>query len=133
MLFAKRLKENRGQAVVETAIVLPVILLLLFAILEFGQVLNEYLVLTAAAREGARTAAVSDDTAARAAVNEAVTNIRKTGLQITIEYPGGLRQQGKPVAVTVTKPVEVSTPMIKELIEPELLITGKSVMRVEMP
>lgn len=132
MFIGKLLKQNKGQAVVETAIVLPVVLLLLFAILEFGQVLNEYLVLTAAAREGARTAAVSDDAAARTAVTQAVTNIRNTGLQISIEYPGGLRQQGRPVTVTVTKPVEISTPIIKELIAPSL-ITGKSVMRVELP
>ncbi|WP_425059622.1 hypothetical protein SCACP_02140 [Sporomusa carbonis] len=137
MNITRYLKQNRGQAIVETALVLPVIVLLLFAILELGQVINEYLVLTAAAREGARTAAVSDDTAARAAVDDAVAGISKNGLTVKIEYPGGKREQGKPVIVTVSKPIEVTTPMIREIIDRAFpvtaLITGRSVMRVELP
>ena len=132
------LTNNRGQAIVETALVLPIIVLLLFAILEFGQVINQYLVLTAAAREGARAAAVGDDTAARIAVADSVASISNNGLTVSITYPTGLRQQGKPVTVIVSKPIEVTTPMIKDIIEsafaPDLpVITGRSVMRVEQP
>jgi Flp pilus assembly protein TadG len=43
----------------ETAVVLPVLLLLILGILQFGIVLNNYMTLTDAVREGARTAAVS--------------------------------------------------------------------------
>lgn len=132
------LTDNRGQAMVETALILPVILLILFAILEFGMVLNQYLVLTAAAREGARTAAVSDDTAARVAVNAAVASISTIGLQVNIAYPGDKREQGKSVTVTVSKPIEVTTPVIKDIIASAFapdapVLTGRSVMRVELP
>lgn len=138
MKITHYLKLNRGQAMVETAIVLPVVILLLFAILEFGLVMNQYLVLTAAAREGARSAAVSDDTAARAAVNDAVASISNSGLQVNIAYPGGKREQGKSVTVTVSKPIEVTTPMIKDIIDSAFapdapMLTARSVMRVELP
>ncbi|MDF2568560.1 MAG: TadE-like protein [Sporomusa sp.] len=138
MNVTRYLKQNRGQAMVETALVLPVIVLILFAILELGLVMNQYLVLTAAAREGARTAAVSDDAAARVAVNNSVASIGNSGLQVDIAYPGGKREQGKSVSVTVSKPIEVTTPVIKEIIdsafapEPPVL-SGRSIMRVELP
>ena len=41
------------------AIVLPLLLLILFGIIDFGMLLNRQLLLNQAAREGARTAAVS--------------------------------------------------------------------------
>jgi Flp pilus assembly protein TadG len=132
------LTNNRGQAIVETALVLPIIVLLLFAIVEFGQIFNQYIVVTAAAREGARTAAVSDDAAAQSAITDTVSSINSTGLVVSIVYLGGKREQGKSVTVTVSKPMEVTTPAIKEIIDsaftagPPMLI-GRSVMRVEQP
>lgn len=138
MNTASHLKQNRGQAMVETALILPVIVLILFAILEFGTVMNQYLVLTAAAREGARTAAVSDDTAAQAAVNAAVASISTIGLQVNIAYQGDKREQGKSVTVTVSKPIEVTTPVIRDIIASTFapdapVLIGRSVMRVELP
>lgn len=138
MKIFRYLKQNRGQAVVETAMMMPILILLLFGILEFGQVINQYIVLTAASREGARTAAVSNDTAARTAVADAVANINNNGLTVTIAYQDGIREQGKSVTVTVRKPIEVNTPVIREIIESAFapdpaVITGRSVMRVEQP
>jgi Flp pilus assembly protein TadG len=52
-------RDQQGQAVVEFAIIVPLLALLLFAILQFGIVFNNYLTLTDAVRAGARKAAVS--------------------------------------------------------------------------
>lgn len=138
MIIRHYLNNRRGQAIVETAVVLPIVVLLLFSIVEFGQILNQYLVLTAAAREGARTAAVSNDAAAQTAVTASVASIQNDGLAVSIIYPDGKREQGKAVTVTVSKPLQVTTPIIRELIEqafaPDLpIITAQSVMRVEQP
>jgi Flp pilus assembly protein TadG len=48
--------EDRGlgQSLVETAIVLPILLLFLAAVVDFGRAFDAYIVLTNAAREGAR-------------------------------------------------------------------------------
>jgi Flp pilus assembly protein TadG len=51
--------SDRGAAVVEFAIVLPVLLLLVFGIIDFGRALNAQIALTQAAREGARLDALN--------------------------------------------------------------------------
>jgi Flp pilus assembly protein TadG len=50
--------RDRGTAAVEFALVLPLLLFILFGIIDFGRALNAQIVLTQAAREGARLAAV---------------------------------------------------------------------------
>jgi Flp pilus assembly protein TadG len=54
------MKTRRGQALVEFALVLPVILLLVVGMLEFARAWNLHQALTDATREGARRAAVAD-------------------------------------------------------------------------
>lgn len=54
-----RLSRQKGLAAVEATIVLPVMLLMMMAIGEFGRLLYEYNTLTKAVRAGARTASVS--------------------------------------------------------------------------
>jgi Flp pilus assembly protein TadG len=51
-------RSERGAAAVETAIVLPILLLLCFGIIDFGRALDAKIQLTQAAREGARVAAL---------------------------------------------------------------------------
>jgi Flp pilus assembly protein TadG len=48
---------DRGAAAVEFALLLPVLLLIVFGIIDFGRALNAQITLTQAAREGARLAA----------------------------------------------------------------------------
>jgi hypothetical protein len=51
---------RKGQAVVETALVLPILLVLMFAIAELGLYMYDYVQATNCAREAARRAAVRD-------------------------------------------------------------------------
>ena len=53
------LTGDRGAAAVEFALVLPLLLLLVFGIIDFGRAYNAQVTLTQAAREGARLAALS--------------------------------------------------------------------------
>lgn len=52
-----RARSQRGTAVVESAIALPVFLLVVFGALEFGLAFRSYLTMTAAARDSSRYAA----------------------------------------------------------------------------
>jgi Flp pilus assembly protein TadG len=58
---ADRLGRERGQAMVEFSLVIVPVLLICFAILQFGLLLHDYVTLTHAADVGARTASVSRD------------------------------------------------------------------------
>ena len=52
--------DTRGQALVEFALILPLFLLLVMAVWQFGRAWQVYQTLTDAAREGARTAVVAN-------------------------------------------------------------------------
>lgn len=52
-------KRDRGAAAVEFALMLPLLLLLVFGIIDFGRALNAQVTLTQAAREGARLVALN--------------------------------------------------------------------------
>jgi Flp pilus assembly protein TadG len=74
-------REERGAATVEFAIVLPLLVLFVFGIIEFGRAYNARIVLTSAVREGARAAAVGG-TAITAADIEQRTRDAAPGLQV---------------------------------------------------
>ncbi len=55
----RRRRDHRGAAAVEFALVMPLLLMLVFGIIDFGLMINEKTVLANAAREGARDGAIS--------------------------------------------------------------------------
>ena len=73
----KRLKSQRGAALLETAITIPLILLVSVSIFEFGRAYQTWQVLTNAAREGARVAVISGTTDEQ--INTAVRNYMSGG------------------------------------------------------
>ena len=72
----KRLRNQKGAALLETAITLPLVLLVCVSIFEFGRAYQTWQVLTNAAREGARVAILHDATDAQVtdAVRTYLTN-----------------------------------------------------------
>ncbi len=54
-------KNENGHEVLEFAIVIPILLLLVFGIIEFGWIFHGYITLTGAAREGVRQAVVMEN------------------------------------------------------------------------
>ena len=64
--MSKRLIRNqRGAALLETAITIPLVLLIAVSIFEFGRAYQTWQVLTNAAREGARVAVIGENTDAQ--------------------------------------------------------------------
>jgi hypothetical protein len=61
MNVGKKLRSESGAAAVEFALLLPVLMLILFGIIEFGLALHQQAILTNASREGARLGIVSCD------------------------------------------------------------------------
>jgi Flp pilus assembly protein TadG len=77
MSMLGRTRNEDGAAAVEMALVLPILLMLVFGIIEFGFIFNRYISVTHAAREGVRLLAlgVDEDTArekAQAATGDVV-------------------------------------------------------------
>ena len=103
-------RDQRGQSMVELVLGLPLLLLVLVAILQFGLVMHDYVEVTQAARAGARKASVSrksDRTAAAtAAVRQSATGLDEDELGIDFTPPGAGRK-GDPVAVEVSYPYKI--------------------------
>jgi Flp pilus assembly protein TadG len=61
--FSRFRETEAGQALVEFTMILPIFLLMLFAMVDFGRGFYTWLLVTNAAREGARIGAVQSDAA----------------------------------------------------------------------
>lgn len=73
----KRIRNQRGAALLETAITIPLVLLVTVSIFEFGRAYQTWQVITNAAREGARVAVLADYTDGQ--VSAAVKNYMTSG------------------------------------------------------
>lgn len=75
--------DDRGQGIVEFALVVPVLIILILGMIEFGWVLNGQISLNSAVREGARAGAVYDKSDLAAKVSSVVIeNTESSGLII---------------------------------------------------
>jgi Flp pilus assembly protein TadG len=98
---------------VEFALVLPLLLLVVLGIIQFGIAFNNYLTLTDAVRVGARQAAVSRQTpdpitATENRVRGAARNLDSTKLAVSVSpNSASAWTQGGDVSVTATYPYEI--------------------------
>jgi Flp pilus assembly protein TadG len=70
-LLFRKINNQQGSAIVEFALVLPLLLLFLFGVIEFGLAIYNKQILTNAAREGARAGIVARSTRLPSAAIEA--------------------------------------------------------------
>jgi Flp pilus assembly protein TadG len=103
MIFKRNKPGERGAAAVEFALILPILLLLVLGLVEFGRAFNVQISLTNAAREGARYMAIhnheGDAKAAAIFAAPSVFNPEITEDDITIS-PSPCNV-GKAVTVTI--------------------------------
>ena len=100
---------------VEFALVLPVLVLLLFGIIEFTRAYNAKTSMTHAAREGARTLALRGTVAeANARVRATAPSLNQSNLTITTVPASGVCTPGQTVTVVVSYQMQYSIPMFRD-------------------
>jgi Flp pilus assembly protein TadG len=102
--------DQRGQSLVEFALVVPILLLLFLGILQFGVAFNHYLTLTDAVRVGARKAAVSRLESDQCGPVQQAVRDNRGGLdpaELDIPCPSSSWTPGGPVTVTATYPLKI--------------------------
>jgi Flp pilus assembly protein TadG len=121
--------RDRGAAVVEFALVLPLLVLLVFGIAEFGRAYSIQTTLSGAARDGVRVMALQNSPAlARSAVKAAAPNLHLADAQISVTPGTCVASAANPTAtavVTVTYPFT----FITGLVGTSVTLTGKGSMR----
>lgn len=119
-----------GQSLVEFALVLPILLLLILGMIEFGWILNGKITLTSAVREGARAAIVCETIGdAQAKASTAVTNsVSGSSLKSvnTTVYPFDVYTHKTKVTVTAK-----ITPIIGIFYGGDVDLTVEAEMRIE--
>ncbi|WP_022887198.1 TadE/TadG family type IV pilus assembly protein [Glaciibacter superstes] len=126
------LRAERGAVAVEFALLLPVLVVLLVGILEFGVAYGAQISITGAARDGARTMAIESDPArTRNAVRAAAPALDPTitDSQISITTSAGalmnVCKPGETTTITVTYPYTFLTGMFGATVT----MSGKAAMR----
>ena len=110
MKTVSKLHRRRGQATVELALVTPLLMIIVIGIFEFGRAWNEKQVITNAARDGARIAALTLNNPAIA--DDSATKVITHALNVAgIALPSGQPvwsgfkdNTGTPVTVSLTVP-----------------------------
>jgi Flp pilus assembly protein TadG len=108
-----RFRGEDGQAYVELALVLPILVLLVFGIIQFGLAFHNYLAITDAARVAARAAAVkrtnSPCSAASAAIKDTVSTRQWAEVSSHITCTAG-SNVGDQVKITIKYPFSIGLP-----------------------
>jgi Flp pilus assembly protein TadG len=106
----RRSTREEGQTMVEFTLVVPILLIVVFAIVQFGILYNDYISLTDATRIGARKAATARHTAdpvgvTKAAVRNAAHDLNAADLQIDVRAT--IWAPGADVTVETSYPYEL--------------------------
>jgi Flp pilus assembly protein TadG len=103
-------KKERGQAMVEFVLVLPIFLLLVFGIVDFGMGFNAWLTVTNSAREGARLGAVRGTNAQiTQRVQDTADTLDLANMTVTVTNAQG--NPGESVVVDVDYDYTLITPL----------------------
>jgi Flp pilus assembly protein TadG len=118
----KRLRGDSGATAVEFALVMLPLLLLLMGVIDFGLAFHTKLSMSAAAREGVRVMAISNDAAkARTTIrNAAGPSVSLTDAQIFVT---STCTAGANAEVTITFPVQSLTGFFAEMVAGETIQT----------
>lgn len=131
MRYGRLPREEKGQALAEVALVLPVLILLLFAIIEFGRVFSAHLTVVAASREGARYGVVgATDAQIVEHVKESAAALDTSLLEVSIDPPAP-RLAGDTLKVEVEYPVSLVLPLPDVLLPNPVWVHGETAMQVE--
>lgn len=121
-------RSESGQATLELALGLPIVMLLLGAVVQIGFLAADQARLEHAAREAARAGAVEADPRA---IRKAADSGGLEDLEIDISPPADSRTQGEPVIVRIAYTPPAHIPLLGSLLRPDMHATAQ--MRIEKP
>lgn len=123
----RREREDGGQAAVELALVLPLVVLVLLALVQAGLVVRDQILVVHAAREAVRQAAVDPSTDAARQAALAGSSLPADRLTVAVEGRGA---PGSKVTVRVSLGGVTRLPLVGEAVA-GVTLRAHATMRVE--
>lgn len=111
MNHSRHISDERGQTMVEFAIIVPILLVIVFGIFQFGILYKDYVTLTDATRVGARKAAISrpaenPEADAEAALRASASGLTPASLDVEVDVREW--ERGEAVTVRASYPYAVN-------------------------
>ena len=152
LIRARRKNGEKGQALVEFALLVPIFLLLLFAVVDFGMGFYSWITVTNADREGARLGAVhaplnvaSSPCFGKASLDQCIedrvrdaSDLTNEATKMTVTITNATGNPGQSVVVKVDYDYDLITPlaglvefMSGDTIGPTLNLSSTADMRLE--
>jgi Flp pilus assembly protein TadG len=126
------IQEEKGQSLVEMALLLPVLLLILVGIIDFGRVLYSYSHLHLATQETARLGGLGKSDSEITQFAKDYIHIGDSSmLNVTITPNDVSRESGDYVTVTLEYPMELMTPLLSNILPSPIQLQADSTIRVE--
>jgi Flp pilus assembly protein TadG len=104
-MMRNRWRSDSGAAAVEFALLAPLLLLLVFGLVDFSRGFNAQVTVTHAAREGVRVQALGGTPA------EVTTTTQNAAAPVTVAVTPGACNAGQPTSVTATTQFTYVTPI----------------------
>jgi Flp pilus assembly protein TadG len=121
--------RERGSAVVEFALLLPILLLLVLALMQVGVLARDRLLLAQASRAGAREAAITDsESAVVESAIRAAPGLDPARLRIAVERSGA---RGTPVTVSAAYDVPIAAVLAGWLLPSSVTLDAAATTRQE--
>ena len=127
----KHSRREKGQSLLEFALILPVLLIVLAGVLDLGRIYYSYVAITDAAAEGATYAAMYPQVSDRDEVFQRAQEASRGLVQIDnsmVEVDCPSVASGAPVTVTVSYSFTVATPLINVIV-PDGVLELRAVAR----
>lgn len=132
MCRTERRVSSGGQAVVELALVLPILIIMMIGAIDFARLAGGYVSLQHAVVEGLRLGVVGhDDAAITDRVKTAAAAVDAGAITVTITPAGAARTPGSDLAVEAVYAFRVVAPVLRDLLGDPLLVRARAVGRVE--
>lgn len=126
------MRKKKGQAILEVALVLPIILLLFCGIVDFGRILQASTHLNMVSQEAVRLAGLgSRDSEIISFVNNEVILKDKETIVVTITPQDSYRESGDYVTLKISYPVNYITPLMNVFLPSPYVVNTQSTIRVE--
>ena len=125
-------RDQKGQALTEFALVLPLLLLLIAGIIDFGRISYAYMNLHLTTQEAVRLGGSGKgDTEIIQFVKNHFTAENADSMEISISPAQSQRKSGDYVTVTLEYPIEYVTPFLSQILPSPFMVSTDSTIRIE--